>query len=400
MLVGPLLGFQKRTASFEDSVKRRHVTNMHPRSVYIHVPFCAHRCGYCDFTLVAGKDHLAETYLEALEREMSSVSGHPEVDTVFLGGGTPTHLQPSELSQLMRLIHDRFQITSDCEFSIEANPFGLTDEKLDVLQAAGINRISLGLQSFDANILATLERDHRHDDIMDCVARIQRRFSNVAFDLIFAVPGLTLDLWRQTLQTAIDLQPNHISTYGLTFEKGTAFWTRRMKGQLQQADDELERAMYALAMDELSAVGFEQYEISNFAKPGCRSRHNQVYWTGLPYWGFGPGAASYLDHCRRLNHRSVTTWIQRVLNGEPALYETELLSLEDRAREALVLGLRRNEGVDRSEFADRTGFTIEELTQTELARMLRRGLIWDEAGRIGLTREGRFVADYVVGQML
>lgn len=373
---------------------------MQPSSVYIHVPFCAHRCGYCDFTVIAGKDHLASRYLDALEREMSSIGDRPELETLFLGGGTPTHLAPAELARLMELIRQKFRFSPDCEFSVEANPWGLTDEKLDILADAGVNRLSLGLQSFDAAILETLERDHRRDDILDCVARLRRRFANFAFDLIFAVPGLTLDLWRETLRTAIELQPQHISTYGLTFEKGTAFWTRRLKGQLQQADDELEREMYATAMDDLAAAGFEQYEISNFAKPGYRCRHNQVYWTGKPYWAFGPGAARYLDHTRSLNHRSVTAWMQKVLAGESALYESETLSPEDQAREALVLGLRRNEGVDRSEFATRTGFTVDGLISDELPRMLRRGLVWDDSARIGLTREGRFIADYVVGQML
>ena len=371
-----------------------------PRSVYVHVPFCVHRCGYCDFTLLAGRDDLASDYLLAIERELETVAGRPQVETVFLGGGTPTQLTAPQLSKLMQLLHDRFDWATDGEFSVEANPVGLTDEKLAVLQDAGVNRISLGLQSFDAGVLATLERDHRFDDILDCVQRTQRRFQNVGFDLIFAVPGQSFELWQQTLQTAIGLSPTHLSTYGLTFEKGTAFWSRREKGQLDQAADELERAMYAASMDDLGAAGFEQYEISNFARPGFRCRHNQVYWFCKPYWGFGPGAARLLNGTRIMNHRSTTTWIKRVLAGESTIFETETLSPEDQARELLVLGLRMNDGVSRSEFASRSAFDLDALAGDALQRLQAKGLISDDGERVQLTREGRFLADYVVGGLL
>lgn len=400
MLVVPCGGFQKPQTSFVDSDESCHFTRMQARSVYIHVPFCAHRCGYCDFTLVARKDHLVGRYLEALQREMAVVSGRPEVETVFLGGGTPTHLSATELNQLMQLILDRFQLAGDCEFSVEANPFALTNEKLDVLQQAGVNRLSLGIQSFDATVLATLERDHRSDDVNDCVLRAKQRFQNIAFDLIFAVPGQTLELWQSTLKQAVALQPTHISTYGLTFEKGTAFWTRRLKGQLQQSDDELERAMYAASMDDLADAGFEQYEISNFARPNRRCRHNQVYWTGRDYWGFGPGAASFLNGSRRLNHRSVTSWMKLVMSDQSPVIEVETLSPEESAREAAALGLRRNEGINRAEFQARTGFVLDDLLGSERDRLQKKGLIWDNSTSLGLTREGRFLSDYVAGQVL
>lgn len=373
---------------------------MTARSAYIHVPFCVHRCGYCDFTLVAGRDELMADYLRAIEIELSRVEDRPRLDTLFFGGGTPTHLPADSLRELIEWIRSRFELAPDVEFSVEGNPADLSDETLAVLVEAGVNRLSLGAQSFDDTMLKTLERDHEAADIADCIERARADIPNISLDLIFAVPGQTLELWRRTIDQAISLQPTHLSTYGLTFEKGTAFWTRRQQGELQQADEELERDMYALAMDSLEAAGLAQYEISSFARPGFRCRHNQVYWNGGEFFGFGPGAASYLDGQRILNHRSVTTWLKRTLAGESAVGETETLSPEDRARELLVLGLRQTEGVEPGEFSQRSGLELSELAGPAVARLLDQGLLDEAAGRIRLTREGRFLADSVAGELL
>lgn len=373
-----------------------------PRAAYLHVPFCRHRCGYCDFTLVAGRDDLADDYLRGMRQELSQLNRPREVDTVFFGGGTPTHLEPPHLSELLALAREWFVFNSDHstddagEFSVEANPFGLTDEKVNILADAGVNRISLGIQSFDAEFLKLLERDHCDTDIVRAVERLQRRFENVSLDLIFALPGQTLSHWRETLRRAIELQPMHISTYGLTFEKGTAFWTRRAKGAIQQLPDELERDMYAAAMEDLAAAGFEQYEISNFARPGFACRHNQTYWRALPYFGFGPGAARYINGRRESNHRSTTTWIKRVLAGESGIAFQEELSPEARAREAIVLGIRQNVGVLRNEFQRTTGFELDAIAGTEIVRQVTTGLVEDFGVGIRLTHEGRFMADRVV----
>ena len=371
-----------------------------PTSAYIHVPFCVHRCGYCDFTLVAGRDELMGDYLRAIEIELSRVEGRPKLETLFFGGGTPTHLPPDSLRALIELIRSRFDFAPDLEFSVEGNPADLSDETLGVLFEAGVNRLSLGAQSFDDAMLKTLERDHQAADIADCIARAQASIPNISLDLIFAVPGQSLDLWQQTLDQAIALQPTHLSTYGLTFEKGTAFWTRREHGELQQADEELERDMYALAMDKLEAAGLAQYEISSFARSGFRCRHNQVYWNGGEFFGFGPGAASYLDGQRILNHRSVTTWLKRTLAAESAVGEVESLSPEDRARELLVLGLRQTDGIDSADFAQRSGVEVRALAGEALDRLLKQGLLEEAAGRIQLTLEGRFLADSVAGELL
>lgn len=382
-----------------------------PRSLYIHVPFCAHRCGYCDFTLVAGKDHLAEKYLDALsleiDRELARVNNSDsaahsnlQLDTVFFGGGTPTQLAVQQLERLCGIVHDRFQLTPETEFSVEANPAGMTDDHITVLAEAGVNRISLGVQSFDDETLTMLERDHRHADVFDCVERVKARIENISLDLIFAVPGQSLELWESTLQTAIDLSPTHLSTYGLTFEKGTAFWTRREKGELPQAAEGLERQMYEVAMSQLAAHDFHQYEISSFARSEFRCRHNQVYWSGKTYFGFGPGAASLINYERRQNHRSVTAWINKVLAGESAIGSVDKLDPESFARELLVLSLRTNDGVKRKTFQKRTGFQIADLIGDSINRLMDQGLLEEVDSTIRLTHEGRLLADTVAGELL
>lgn len=395
---------------FTDSENRESQIVTAPRSVYIHVPFCAHRCGYCDFTLVAGKDHLADRYLEALTLEIDrclKASGEdrefrtePELDTVFFGGGTPTQLSAEQLEKLCSLVRTRFQLTPETEFSVEANPARMTDEKIAVLADAGVNRISLGVQSFDDATLTMLERDHRRADVFDCMERVRKRIDNISLDLIFAVPGQSLETWETTLQTAVDLSPMHLSTYGLTFEKGTAFWTRREKGELPQAPEELERRMYEVTMERLADNGFYQYEISSFARPEFRCRHNQVYWTGKSYYGFGPGAASLINHERRQNHRSVTTWLKKSLAGESAIGETELLDPESRARELLVLGLRTNDGVSRRAFSELSGFDVDEFVGETIRHLVATGLLTDNGSTITLSHEGRFLADTVAGELL
>ena len=382
-----------------------------PRSLYIHVPFCAHRCGYCDFTLVAGKDHLADKYLDGLTLEIDrklqtsndrdpSAKEKPQLDTIFFGGGTPTQLSAPQLERLCGIVHDRFELSLETEFSVEANPARMTADKIAVLADAGVNRISLGVQSFDDATLTMLERDHRRSDVFGCVERVRSRIANISLDLIFAVPGQSLALWETTLQSAIDLSPTHLSTYGLTFEKGTAFWTRREKGEIPQAAEELERRMYEVAMNKIAAHDFHQYEISSFARPGFRCLHNQVYWSGKTYFGFGPGAASLINNERRQNHRSVTTWLKKVLAGESAIGDVEELDPESFARELLVLGLRTNDGVDRAWFQETSNFDLDQLAGASIGRLVTQGLIEEAGSTIRLTRQGRFLADTVAGELL
>lgn len=324
-----------------------------------------------------------------------------EVDTLFVGGGTPTYLPPESLRQFFAHLRQWFALAAGAEFSVEANPSGLDDERLDLLAEAGVNRVSLGVQSFDPRQLALLERDHTAGDVHSACERLRRRgIDNLSFDLIFGVPGQSLDNWERTLVEAVTLRPRHLSTYGLTFETGTAFWTRREQGRLIPAGEENERAMYEAAMDRLPAAGFEQYEISNFARPGFRCRHNEVYWRGEGYFAFGPGAASYVDGLRRTNRKSVTGWIDRVLAGEPAFDVEERLGPEERAREAIMLGLRRCEGIDLDAFETRFGTGPVLLEPDALRRNRDAGLVEIVEGKMRLTREGRLFADHVASQWL
>jgi putative oxygen-independent coproporphyrinogen III oxidase len=366
-----------------------------PRAAYVHVPFCRHRCGYCNFTLVAGRDDLVDDYLRAIRIELSGLERAHEVDTLFFGGGTPTHLSAAALGQLLETVRARFPLASGGEFSLEANPLDVTEEKISLLAEAGVNRLSLGGQSFDAAKLALLERDHDPAQLRRAFELAKRRIDSVSLDLIFGAPGETLDTWRADLAAAVELAPDHVSTYALTFEQGTPFWNRLLAGELQRQDEETERAMYALAIDTLVAAGFEHYEVSNFAHSGQRCRHNEVYWSGESYYAVGPGAARYVDGRRETNHRSTTTWLKRVLGGESPVAESETLKPEDRARELLVFSLRRLEGIDRASFLEKSGFDVEQLVGEPLKRMVSLGLLENDGRRIKLSREGLFVSDSI-----
>jgi len=364
-----------------------------PRSAYIHVPFCRHHCGYCNFTLVAGRDDLIGSYLAALGKELSWLKEPHEIDTLFFGGGTPTHLSPADLAQLFELVKRWFPLAPDYELSVEANPIDLDEARCGVLRQAGVTRVSLGVQSFRAEKLQALERDHRQPEILTAYANARKFAQSVSLDLIFAAPGETLEQWQQDLENAISLQPDHISTYGLTFERGTSFWGRLNRGELSRTEEDTEGQMYELAIDLLTAAGYEHYEVSNFARPGHRCRHNEAYWIGRPYFAAGPGAARYIAGRREMNHRSTTTYIQRVLSGQSPVAESEELSPEAHARERLVFALRRLEGISLSEFEQETGYSVEQLIAAPLEKFIAQGLFIHTGDNLRLTRRGLLVSD-------
>lgn len=366
-----------------------------PRAAYIHVPFCRHRCGYCNFTLVARRDDLIDDYLRALELELTRSGPPAEVDTLFFGGGTPTHLPPSQLERLLAIVRRQFPLAADYEFSVEANPRDLDDERVATLAAAGVNRVSMGVQSLDADKLTTLERDHRREDIVESLVRCRGRFRSLAIDLIFGVPGETDAVWDADLDFVLDAPIDHVSTYGLTFERGTAFWSRLERGSLARIDEHLEAERYERAIDRLVGGGFEHYEVSNFARPGHACRHNETYWRGFEYFAAGPGAARYVGGRREVNHRSTTTYLRRVFAGESPVAESETLDAESRARELLVFGLRRLVGVDRVEFLARSGYSIEQLVGSELEPLLERNLLRWQGEALRLTRSGLLVSDSI-----
>lgn len=376
-----------------------------PTAAYVHVPFCRHRCGYCDFTLIAGRDDLVPAYLQGLARELrfhptDPSQGTTPLTTLFLGGGTPTHPAPADVARLCELLAGRFTLAAGAEVTVEANPLDLTDEKLDVLVAQGVNRISLGVQSFSDVHLQTLERDHTQRDLARLLPRVRTVFPNLSLDLMFGVPGQTLDDWRESLWQAADSGATHISTYGLTFEAGTAFETRRRRGQFSRTPEELERAQYALAIELLTSAGFRHYEISNFARPGFECRHNQVYWSGGEYFAYGPGAARYVSGRRETNIRSVLGWLTRLDRNLSPVADVDALSAETRARELLFLGLRRIDGVSRAVFQEQTGRPLDELASEAIATHVARGWLEETPAGIRLTSEGLFVADRVVADFL
>jgi oxygen-independent coproporphyrinogen-3 oxidase len=366
-----------------------------PRAAYLHVPFCRHRCGYCNFTLVAGRDDLIERYLAAIERELSWLEQPRAVETLFFGGGTPTHLPPAALERLLAIARRWLPLAAGGELSVEANPCDVDVERAEVLRGAGVTRISLGVQSFHGAKLALLERDHYAAMIRRAVELARGIAADVSLDLIFGVPGEKLADWQRDLELALALMPDHLSTYGLTFEKGTSFWSRLSRQELARIDEELERQMYESAIDRLTAAGFEHYEVSNFARPGHRCRHNETYWLGGQYYAAGPGAARYLAGRREMNHRSTTAYLARVLAGQSPVVESEELGPEDAARERLVFALRRLEGVQAEDFHRATGFTIDQLAGKELAGLVEQGLLAIEGSRLLLTRRGLLVSDAI-----
>ncbi len=371
-----------------------------PRSAYIHVPFCKYRCGYCDFAIVANRDDLVGAYLDAIATELSWLGEPREVDTLYFGGGTPSHLEAASLARLCETVRRWHPLAAGYEWTVEANPESLTADRVEILAECGVTRLSLGVQSLDDAKLKSLERNHSRDDVLRSMEFAHAAGMQVSIDLMFAAPGETLELWRSDLAASIEIAPDHISTYGLTWEPGAAFTVRRDKGLLRPLDEELERTMYGEAIDRLNAAGFEHYEVSNFAIPGRRSRHNEVYWAGSEYFAAGPGAARYVGGVRSTNHRSTTTYLKRVQAGESAIFEQEELTAEERAHELLVLGLRRLEGVERANFARRSGFQVDQLAGAAIRKFVELGLLSDDGSRVKLTRAGLYVSDGLWPELL
>jgi oxygen-independent coproporphyrinogen-3 oxidase len=371
-----------------------------PRAAYVHIPFCAHRCGYCDFAVAAHQDHLVELYLEAIAQELSRLERATPVQTIFVGGGTPTYLSPCSLARFLDTVNRWLPLKGDGEFSIEATPESITAEKIEILADHGVNRVSLGVQTFDEVLLARLDRIHRPEHIGPAVDHIRRRIGNISVDLIFAIPNQSLDDWERDLETALRFQPAHISTYGLTYEKGTPLWKRRDRGELRCVTEDDELNMYIRAMHLLPAAGFEQYEISNFAKPGQHCRHNETYWANEAYFGFGVGAARYIMGCRQLNRRNTADYIRCVLSGEDPTFQSEKLSPLDSARETAAIQLRRTRGVERDSFRVQTGFDYDELMGDRTAAYAVEGLLEDSGLAIRLTPRGRCVADSLVTRLV
>lgn len=383
-----------------------------PRHVYVHVPFCRHRCGYCDFTLVAGRDDLIDRYFAALARELERLPraataaesmADPaclQFDTLYLGGGTPSHLGPTGLRRMFGILHERLRPAADAEVTVEANPLDVIDSFVVAARDCGVTRVSLGGQSLDAATLRALDRDHAPDDVRAATARLLDAGLVVSLDLMTAAPGQSLAGVEADLAAAIALGVQHVSVYCLTWEKGTAFEAARRRGELRPAEESIERAMFEAAIDRLEAAGFEHYEVSNFARAGFRCRHNEAYWDCRPWEAFGPGAARFDGRTRITNHRSTTSWMTKVLAGDDFTGDVDAMTAEQAARERVVIGLRRRDGLDRAAFHAVSGFALDAVAGAAIARWGAAGLATDDGRRVRLTRAGLLVSDALWGDVL
>lgn len=371
-----------------------------PAGVYVHLPFCPYICPYCDFAKWTWDDARAARYLRALHAELTCA---PEVDaaTLFFGGGTPTTYDPAAIAGLIADIRMRLRLPRAAEVTVEANPDPSLPARLAALHAAGVNRLSIGVQSFEPSELRVLGRRHTVADVTRAVAAARDAgFDNVSLDLMFGVPGQTEASWERSLEHAIALGVEHVSCYGLTIETGTPYatWYAREPGAF--ADDTLEARLYALAIARLGAAGFEHYEISNWAKPGFRCRHNAGYWKNDPYLGLGVGAASYMGGVRSVHTRQLEQYVEAALAGAEIPGEAEQLEGPARNGEAIMLALRTAEGVDTTAFRERYGIDVLETYRAVVDDLVAGGMLAAGAGSLRLTERGRFVANDVCSAFL
>lgn len=371
-----------------------------PQAAYVHVPFCRHHCGYCNFSVLAGHDHRAEDFLLALQRELKSLQEPRSVATLFIGGGTPTHLSVAWLEKFVAIVQHWFPLQPGGEFSIEANPSDITPQLVSSLKSLGVNRVSLGAQSFAAGHLKTLERDHSAETIATAVELLAGSIPNVSIDLIFGVPGQSIEDWHRDLQQATALPIKHLSAYGLTYEKGARFWGERQRGMLQAVEEDVELEMYLAARQHLRDAGWVHYEVSNYAQAGFQCRHNQAYWEGRGWYAAGPGAARFVDGRREVNHRSPTKYIARLLAGETATAESEEISDETWARERLVFGLRQLAGVSLKTIHQETGVDIEGLCAATMHKLVELGMLEKQGDNVRVTERGLVVSDSIFAELL
>jgi oxygen-independent coproporphyrinogen-3 oxidase len=321
--------------------------------------------------------------------------------TMFFGGGTPTALSPSQISRLIHGLRERFDCSMVNEWTTEANPNTITPEYCDTLREAGVNRISMGAQSFDRAELAMLERNHNPDDVPKCV-RLAREagFDRINVDLIYAIPGQTMESWQRSLESALSLGLSHLSCYGLTYEPNTPMSVRKQLGQFVSAPEALELEMFHYTRERLTKSGLEPYEISNFAAPGEACRHNLLYWRGGNYIGLGPSAASHVDGCRFRNRPHLGEWERSVERADLPAIDVEILKARQRAGELIMLMLRLTEGVRFDDLVQRFGSDVRTWFSDTIERLQRLSLIESAADRFGLTRAGLDVADSVSAEFL
>lgn len=372
--------------------------------LYIHIPFCRQKCLYCDFPSWAGKEGQMQAYVDALTKELrnrGNLYQGKQVVSVFFGGGTPTVLEIPMLKQLMQAVFEHWDVAADAEITAEANPGTLGQEMAEALREMGFNRLSMGVQAWQNRLLKELGRIHTIETFLENYQAVRAAgFANVNTDLMFALPQQTLADWQETVREMVALQPEHISAYSLILEEGTPFFDRYEKGELEPAAEELDREMYHWAVDYLAENGYEQYEISNFAKKGRQSRHNRIYWQAEEYLGMGLGAHSYMEGERFHNPYDLQTYI--AADGAVSLLkeEAETITEEDALAEFMFLGLRLTEGVTFERFRRRFGREMMDVYGEQVTDLVAKGLLEQDETGIRLTKRGIDVSNVVFEQFL
>ncbi len=374
--------------------------------LYLHVPFCVKKCNYCSFVSLPREDHLVSAYLKSLKNELKMYSDNlseteKELDSIFIGGGTPTSLSVSELEEILENIQTCFYLSKDAEITVEANPDTVERQKLVSLKNSGVNRLSFGFQSCQNENLVLLGRTHTFSEAV-CSYQEAREvgFDNINIDLIYGIPGQLIAEWSDCLREIISLSPEHISAYGLQLEEGTPLYKKVSEGELEQCPEDTEADMYQILMDMLKTSGYIHYEISNFAKPGRSCRHNLRYWHNQAYLGLGPAAHSYLRGERFANHLSVNQYIESLMNGQSPVCSREVINRDVEMSETVFLGLRLIEGLDTRLFNRRFGISIEKVYSNEIKKLTRLGLLEKAGPFLRLTNRGLMLGNMVFSEFI
>ncbi|WP_445278223.1 radical SAM family heme chaperone HemW [Streptococcus sp. KHUD_013] len=370
-----------------------------PSSAYVHIPFCTQICYYCDFSKVFIKNQPVDAYLEHLIQETRSYE-IGKLRTLYIGGGTPTALSAQQLAYLLTELPKVMDLSEVEEFTIEANPGDLDPDKIAVLKDSQVNRVSLGVQTFDNKMLKKIGRSHQEQDIYDNIRHLkQAGFDNISIDLIYALPSQTMDQVKENVAKAIDLDIPHMSLYSLILENHTVFMNRMRRGKLPLPKEELEAEMFEYIIEELEKAGFEHYEISNFSKPGFESRHNLVYWDNAEYYGLGAGASGYVDGIRYKNHGPIRHYLEAVEAGKARITE-EHLTLEEKMEEELFLGLRKKTGVSKARFEEKFGVSFDQRYGQVVASLTEQGLLVPDDKQVRMTKRGLFLGDTVAEKFI
>lgn len=384
----------------------KEINQTHPKSTsaYIHIPFCEHICYYCDFNKVFLEGQPVDEYIQSLLTEIRlTLEKHPTKvsETIYIGGGTPTSLTAKQLDVLLTGIHRYLPTHTTKEFTVEANPGDLTAEKLDVFKAHGVNRLSMGVQTFDDRLLKKIGRKHSVQDVYDTIKLLEKKqFDNVSIDLIYALPGQTLESFRDTLTKALAFDLPHYSMYSLILENKTMFMNWVRQGRLELPTQEVETQMFEEAIIAMAQSGHHQYEISNFAKKGKESMHNLVYWDNEHYYGFGAGASGYLDQKRYKNYGPIQHYMKPLKEQRLPIFETEEISRANQIEEEMFLGLRKIEGVSLRRFEEKFNKKLTTVYQHVIAELQQQQLAVLEEDYFRLTPKGLFIGNDVFEKFL